>query len=206
MTRADYTHIQVLLDRSGSMGPLVIETESGFAAFVEEQKAAPGHATLGLDEFDDRFDVVFAPVDIADAPPLKLVPRGMTALLDAMGRSITTTGAWLAALPEDERPGQVIFVVITDGLENHSREWTREKVFALVEKQTKRYGWTFRFLAANQDAIATGASLGVARGQTMTYSTAKTGETYAVLSANTTASRVAGQAVDFTDADRANVT
>jgi hypothetical protein len=102
-------------------------------------------------------------------PGLTLVPRGSTAMLDAIGRAVNATGARLAAMPEDGRPGTVIVGIMTDGLENASREFTYPMVKALIEQQEQVYGWTFMYMGANQDAIEVGASLGVARDRSLTY-------------------------------------
>ncbi len=96
----------------------------------------------------------------------------MTALLDAIGRLITDAGASLAALPEDERPGTVIVGIMTDGLENASKEWTHPAIKALIEQQTKTYSWEFLYLGADQDAIEVGTALGVPAARSMTYTRA----------------------------------
>ena len=123
MTRSDLTHLYFLLDRSGSMQSIKSDIEGGFAAFVDEQRKAPGECLANLSQFDDVYEVVYADRPLADVPPLDLQPRNMTALHDAMGRLITDAGAKLAAIPEDERPGTVIVAIMTDGLENASQEW-----------------------------------------------------------------------------------
>jgi len=169
MTNPDYTAVAMLVDRSGSMHSTADDAIGGMKTFIEEQRALPGKCTLRVSQFDDRYEVVYESTPIDDAPPPGLEPRGMTALLDAWGKLITEFGEELAALPEDERPGNVIFVVITDGQENASKEWTRDRLFAKVTEQTEKYGWKFLFLAADQDAIQVGGSYGVARGQTMSY-------------------------------------
>ncbi|HRD61495.1 MAG TPA: VWA domain-containing protein, partial [Nocardioides sp.] len=121
MTRSDLTQLYFLLDRSGSMQSIKSDIEGGFAAFVDEQRAAAGSCRATLAQFDDAYDIVYADRPIAEVPALDLQPRGMTALHDAMGRLITDTGQALAALPEDQRPGTVIVAIMTDGLENASK-------------------------------------------------------------------------------------
>ena len=121
MTDPQRTLIAVLLDRSGSMECVKSDTEGGFNAFIDEQRGEPGDARVTLAQFDTDYEVVYANRPIADVPPLALQPRGGTALYDALGRLITDVGAELAALPEDERPGTVVVVVLTDGHENSSR-------------------------------------------------------------------------------------
>jgi len=169
MTRSDLTHLYFLLDRSGSMQSIKTDTEGGFAAFIEEQRRAVGECRVTLAQFDDQYEIVFADTPVADVGRLDLQPRGSTALLDAMGRLITEAGAALAALPEDQRPGSVVVAIMTDGLENASREWTHPAVKALVEQQTTAYQWQFLYMGADQDAIDVGTGLGVGAAHMVSY-------------------------------------
>ena len=86
----------------------------------------------------------------------------MTALLDAVGRAINETGERLAKMNEQDRPGLVIFVIMTDGLENSSREFTKSQVKEMIEEQQSKYNWHFTFLGADQDAFAEAGGLGIA--------------------------------------------
>ncbi len=169
MTRSDLTHLYFLLDRSGSMQSIKTDTEGGFSAFVEEQRRAVGECRVTLAQFDDQYEIVFADTPVANIDRINLQPRGSTALLDAMGRLITEAGAALAALPEDQRPGSVVVAIMTDGLENASREWTHPAVKALVEQQTTAYQWQFLYMGADQDAIDVGTGLGVGAAHTVSY-------------------------------------
>jgi hypothetical protein len=159
----------MVLDRSGSMQSIKDDTIGGFDAFTSEQRRLPGRCTVSLVQFDNVYEEVYTGRDLADVPGLTLVPRGSTAMLDAIGRAVNATGARLAAMPEDARPGTVIVGIMTDGLENASREFTYPMVKALIEQQEQVYGWTFMYMGANQDAIEVGASLGVARDRSLTY-------------------------------------
>lgn len=161
----------MLLDRSGSMASIKADIEGGFNAFVADQRSQPGRVTLTLAQFDDHYDVIHDRVPLADVPPLDLTPRGMTALLDSIARLVTTTGEQLAALPEDQRPDTVIVGILTDGMENASREWTHPAIKALIEQQTTRYRWEFLYMGANQDAIEVGTGLGISANRSLTYST-----------------------------------
>lgn len=169
MTDPTYTDITMVLDRSGSMQSIRDDTIGGFDAFLAEQRSQPGRCTVTLVQFDNEYEEVYVGRDLADVPGLTLVPRGSTAMLDAIGRAAHATGARLAALPEERRPGTVIVGVMTDGLENASREFSYADIKALVEQQEQVYGWTFMYLGANQDAIEVGASIGVARDRALTY-------------------------------------
>ena len=180
MTRADLTHLYFLLDRSGSMQSIKTDTEGGFAAFIDEQRKGTGECRVTLAQFDNEYDVVYSGRPLADVPALDLQPRGSTALLDAMGRLITSAGKDLAALAENERPGTVIVAVMTDGHENASQEWTHPAIKALVEQQTKDFAWQFMYMGADQDAVEVGMSLGVAAGASVTYGRGKTREAMAM--------------------------
>jgi hypothetical protein len=169
MTDPTYTDITMVLDRSGSMQSIKDDSIGGFDAFISEQRRLPGRCTVSLVQFDNLYEEVYTGRDLADVPGLTLVPRGSTAMLDAIGRAVNATGARLAAMPEDRRPGTVIVGIMTDGLENASREFTYPMVKALIEQQEQVYGWTFMYMGANQDAIEVGASLGVARDRSLTY-------------------------------------
>lgn len=189
MTDPKYTHVSLVIDRSGSMSAIREDAEGGIRSFMEQQKAIPGKLTVSLWQFDDVCDEVYRMRPIADVPDYKLHPRGLTALLDSMHRAIVLTGEDLAALSEDARPANVIFVVVTDGLENASNEVDRGRVFQLVKQQTDDYGWHFAYLAANQDAIAVGRSLGVTHNTTYEASPAGTRAAYDALTTSTTATR-----------------
>ncbi|HYO04354.1 MAG TPA: vWA domain-containing protein [Mycobacterium sp.] len=207
MTDSQRTLIAVLLDRSGSMESIKADTEGGFNAFIAEQAKEPGEARVTLAQFDTEYEVVYADRPIADVPRLRLQPRGATALYDGVGRLITDVGAALAARPEAERPGHVIVVVMTDGHENSSIEWTHEAVGAAIKRQESEYSWYFVFLGANMDAVAVGARMGFAVDRTMTYDASDAGVASALASTTGYVSRqrrvAPGMAAPgFSDADR----
>lgn len=204
--KKDFADITFVLDRSGSMSSVRADTIGGFNAFIEAQRKVPGECNASLVQFDDQYEIVYTAKPVKDAPELTaetFVPRGMTALLDAIGRTINATGKRLEAIPEADRPSKVIFVILTDGGENSSKEFTREKVFEMITHQKNTYQWDFVFLGANQDAISAGASLGIAAGSTMTYASNAVGTKHAFASASAYAarSRTVGTA-SFSDEDR----
>ncbi len=203
MANSDYTAISVLLDRSGSMRSIRADAEGGLRSLIEDQRNQPGRATLRLAQFDDQYEVVHGSTALDQVPLPTLVPRGTTALLDGWGRAMTEFGEELAALPVDQRPAHVVFVVVTDGQENASREWTRSQVFDKVREQTDQWGWVFLFLAANQDAVAEGQKYGVPGAQSVSYAATAAGtrSAYSSTSAVISSTRGGGDAA-FTDADR----
>lgn len=159
--RTDLTDITFVVDRSGSMQSIREDAEGGVNSFIREQQEQPGEANLTLVQFDTRYDFVFRGIPVQKAHPYVLKPRGSTALLDAVGRAIIETGDRLRAMDESQRPGLVVFVIVTDGQENSSREFSREKIREMIEHQQNVYNWKFTFLAANQDAFAEGRQLGI---------------------------------------------
>ena len=199
--RKNYSHIELLLDRSGSMETIKTDMEGGIKTFLNEQRAARGLATFALRQFDDRYEVVIqpTPLDLVRNDRIKLVPRGMTALLDAMGKSITEAGEYLASMDEDDRPEHVFFVIVTDGLENASHEWSKDKISELVKAQTEQYGWNFIYLGANQDAIAVAGDIGIAGANTMNYRDDNIGATYSVASASVLNTRSGRGPIDLPD-------
>lgn len=164
--KKDSTEIVVLLDRTGSMGSIKEEAIGAFNSFVSKQKALPGEATMTLVQFDseDPHEVVIDRKPIAEISLLSgdvYQPRSMTPLYDAMGWTIDQTGKKLESVPERDRPETVVFVVLTDGLENASREHSKDSVFKKVTHQQDKYGWKFVYLGANQNAMAEGRSIGI---------------------------------------------
>lgn len=176
--KKDSTHLALVVDRSGSMIAIAEDAEGGLKRFIAEQRAVPGELTIEMFQFDTQYEKV------TDIDTWTLVPRGMTALLDAIGKAIVEVGEGLAARPEEERPAKVIFMIVTDGLENSSREWTRKQVFDAITRQRDEWKWEFVFAAANQDAIAEGASMGIASNMNYTPSAAGTHALYATASAS----------------------
>lgn len=169
MTDSAKTLIAALLDRSGSMTDIAADMRGGFDTYIAKEAEQPGTTTVTLAQFDNEYDVVYADRPIGTVPPLVLEPRGSTALLDAIGRFITEVGAGLAALPEDQRPADITVVVMTDGYENASKEWTIESVRQLISQQETVYGWDFVFMGANMDAVDVGTELGFAPSKSLTY-------------------------------------
>lgn len=170
--KENFTSINVIIDRSGSMGHLAKDTIGSFNGFLAEQKAVPGEAVFTLCTFADKHTLVHDFAALSSVPDLNsksYQPSGGTALLDAMGSTINMVGTKLAAIPEEARPSKVIFLIITDGEENASHEFNRHQIKSMVEHQSSVYSWEFVFMGANIDAIATGAALGVSQQNTLNY-------------------------------------
>lgn len=156
------TQIVMVLDRSGSMDTIAKSTVEGINSFIKEQKAAEGQAYMTLVQFDNEYQIDYKERPLNEVADLingeTFCPRATTALYDAIGRTIN----------EINTTDDVIFVIVTDGAENASKEFTKEHVFNKIEEK-KKEGWNFLFLAANQDAMKTGGSLGISAKNSMTF-------------------------------------
>jgi hypothetical protein len=160
------TEIAYILDRSGSMQPMQEPAVAAFNDFIKSQLDVPGDARLTLIQFDDAYEVPIAACPIQDVRQLTAAtytPRGSTALLDAIGRTVKDIDRRLSVLPDTEKPGKVILAIFTDGQENASHEYTAKHISDLIRLYRDEKGWEFLFLAANQDAIATAATMSIDR-------------------------------------------
>ncbi len=206
----DKTDITVILDRSGSMESVKSDTIGGFNNFLAEQQKVEGEAAISLVQFDDQYEVVYSDKDIQTADRLTqetFQPRGMTALYDAVGRTVNSVGQRLAALDEAERPDSVVFVILTDGFENASKEFSATKINEMISHQRDVYNWQFIFIGANQDAILSAEAIGISANAALTYAanTIGTQEAFASVAQNVAGYRRSKMAasLDFSDEDRA---
>ena len=202
--RDNLTELVFILDRSGSMASMKEEAIGGFNAFLEEQQKLEGEANLTLVLFDNEYKKLYDGVDIKKCATLNentYVPRGTTALLDAIGRTMNDVGQRLASMAETERPSKVLVAVLTDGMENASQDYQKAKINEMITHQTDKYSWQFLFLGANQDAIGEGMSLGISAKHSMTYDFNKIGtkHAFATLSNSVKSYRTTGTLDDLTE-------
>lgn len=171
MTNSNTNRIVLLVDRSGSMELIHQSIINGLNEFVAELKTQPGNTTVKLCQFDDQYEVVWdRPLNQVPTLTLKdCVPRNGTALYDAIGRTIEEVGLELKNQPEAERPGRVVLMTFTDGLNNSSRDFTQAQVAEMINIQRHTYNWNCLLVGANMDAIQIGARLSIPRGSTLTY-------------------------------------
>lgn len=170
----NYTDITILLDRSGSMTDIRSDVVGGINEFVKTQTNNGADARVTLIQFDttDPFEIVRSEVPAKDFSPLvdaDFVPRGGTPLLDSLGKAIAATGERLKQKPESERPAGVVFVILTDGRENSSVEYTTEMIRKAVKHQAEAYQWQFVYLGANQDAFAEARKYGIPAANAANY-------------------------------------
>lgn len=168
----DYTHMAIILDASGSMEGITKDTIGGFNTLIEDQKKKPGKATCTLVQFNHEVKTLRDFVPLSEIKPLDNTTyhcTGYTALYDAVCKTIDEVGQKLAAMNENDRPGLVMVVIITDGEENQSREFNLEQVKQRIKTQTDQFSWQFVFIGANIDAFSAGQQLGIKAGNTLQY-------------------------------------
>lgn len=170
----EYTHIAVILDRTGSMEEIRDDTIGGFNAFLKAQQAQPGLATLTLVQFDsqDPYEVIHRFEPIQEVPELTrntYVPRASTPLLDATGRGIIDLEGCLAKFKKNQRPSKIIFVVVTDGQENSSCEFTKDRIEKMIREKEYKEQWQFVFLSADLDAFDDAMGVGFRMKSSLMY-------------------------------------
>lgn len=176
----NYTHITLVIDRSGSMSPVWDDVKGGFSEFIKSNKEAKGSATLSLYAFDNMIDKIHDFVNIQDvSDEISVEPRFSTSLIDALGVSINETGKSLADMKKKERPEKVLFVIQTDGWENSSSEYTRKQIAEMIETQENDYSWEFLFLGAGKEFLDQAEAVGM--GHTFTaYHASNTSEAFSM--------------------------
>jgi hypothetical protein len=166
------TDITFILDRSGSMSSIAGDVNGGLKTFIKEQRKIEGDATFTLVHFDYEYEVVMENQDVrfVDIGAYEFTPRGSTALLDAVGRTINEAKARF----KNSRPDKILFVIFTDGYENASREFNRSQIKTMIEKQQSE-DWDFVFMGANQDSFTEAGQLGIQAGGIVNYTATPVG-------------------------------
>jgi len=167
----NYTDINIIVDRSGSMSSIATDMLGGLRTFIKTQKERKDQAKVSFYLFDDQYDTIFQEKDLSDVSDedFALIPRGWTALVDAIGTTINSVGERLSKIAEADRPNRVLLLIITDGADNRSREFKLAKVKEMVQHQRDVYAWDFVFLGANIDSFATGGGLGIVGSSTRDF-------------------------------------
>ena len=201
MSEQNKTEIVVILDRSGSMQRIRHDMEAGLDEIVSEQRAfSDDDCAFTLVQFDNRYEKVLDQIPIDLIRPIRLHPRGSTALLDAVGETLTSL---VARNPQ----GKVVVMIVTDGHENASQFWTRSGVQRLVQDCEER-GWEILFLGANIDAFTEGRRIGIDRAKAVDFdpNTRSVRRALKTMSAKTAAYR-GGRArgMDFTSEEREEI-
>ena len=157
-----------LLDRSGSMHGSELDTIGGYNTYLEQQRKNKYNTKITTVLFDDQYEVLHDREKIStvnDLTEKEYFVRGCTALLDAIGKTILH-------LDKKVKDNKVLFVITTDGLENASREYNKDKIKKLIEEHSN---WEFVYIGANIDSYGEGTSIGIPRKNISNYSKSKQG-------------------------------
>ena len=168
--KTNMTEMVFILDRSGSMSGLEQDTIGGYNSLLEKQKNEVGEAVVTTVLFYDQYELLHEGININDVAPItstEYFVRGSTALLDAIGKTISSVKD-KQQKAETERPEKTIFAIVTDGMENCSMEYSYEKVKSMIEAQ-KKLGWEFLFIGANIDAIGEAGKIGISANNAVRY-------------------------------------
>ena len=168
-----------ILDRSGSMESMIDDTIGGFNAFVSSQKQLGG--TMSLYLFDNEFDTIYEDLPISDVQLLTkatFIPRGGTALLDAIGKvikNINNIAANTIYIDIFQEAAHIQIIIMTDGFENSSKIYTSQHIKDLIQIHSQK-GWDFMYLGANQDSILEASKLGINPHQTLDFNSNNLGD------------------------------
>lgn len=201
---AGWTLLTLVVDRSGSMAGIRRDMERGIKALIQEQARAEGTCVVTLTQFDDEYEVVTDGVPAAEMAPYRLDPRGGTALLDAIGRTIAMVRLRIDNMSPQDRPTNVVVAVITDGAENSSREWSRLQVMEAIQARTAE-GWLFTFLGPDEDALEAALHLGIDARSLLTWEPSDKGTAGAMKSLSDSSRRLrSGESsrIEYTEAER----
>lgn len=170
--KKNLTELVFILDKSGSMSGLEKDTIGGYNSLMEKQRKLDGECVITTVLFDNRYELLHDRIDLRAVTPItekEYFVGGATALLDAVGRTIHKIAAVQEHTAEEYRAEKVMFVIITDGEENASREYSAAQVKELIKRQKERYGWEFVFLGANIDAVETAGRFGIDANRAVDY-------------------------------------
>ncbi|MCD4827468.1 MAG: VWA domain-containing protein [Acholeplasmataceae bacterium] len=176
--KKDLVEMVFILDRSGSMSGLELDTIGGFNSMISKQKEVSGEAIVSTILFDHEFKVLHDRKSIKDIGLMtrkEYFVKGSTALLDAIGKSIVKTVNTYRTLISSEKPEKIIFIITTDGMENASCEFNSQKIKQMIEYQKEKYNWEFLFLGANIDAVGTARHYGINEDRVANYHSDKMG-------------------------------
>jgi len=178
MAREDLTEIAIIMDESGSMQSTADDAIGGYNSFIASQKEVEGHANVTLVLFDNKYEIVHAGIDVKDIPDLSnetYNPGGGTALIDALSKTIDSVSDRINTMEEDEKPGKVIIIVITDGEENSSREYKRSDVAKKLKDYQSRDKWELIFIGASNEILDQADDLGFKKDKMMRYAASSGG-------------------------------
>ena len=182
--KANFIHVCFVVDSSGSMTSSIDDVKGGFKRIIEEQKAnTKGECAVSYFDFNSTVTEVYRGKDVKEInSELNYTPFGMTALMDGVGIAIDTISKWLNSMPEDEKPEQNMIVIITDGGENFSKEYSANRVREMIKHQQDKYSWNFVYLGADLNNVNDAIDLGIVTRGVTTKSTL--GKSYDIINSS----------------------
>jgi len=172
------TEVICILDRSGSMSDTAADSIGGYNTFIKKQIEQDPDCRITLVLFDHEYNVLYENTHVNDVVELDsntYIPRGNTALNDAIGKTIVTVRERHVKMAESDRPTNVVVAILTDGMENSSKEYEPSNIKTLIEKYETEYNWKFLYLAANQDAFLVGKNYGFQQANSVTFNNTDVG-------------------------------
>lgn len=176
--KKELTELVFILDKSGSMSGLETDTIGGYNSMLEKQKLIKGDCRITTVLFDNNYEILHDRIDIKAVSPItekEYYVGGSTALIDAIGRTINKIVSVQKHTKDDFKAEKVMFVIITDGQENSSREYSIEQIKKMIEYQKTTYSWEFIFLGANIDSVETAGRFGISQDRAQNYRADKEG-------------------------------
>lgn len=173
-----YVKIINIVDRSGSMNSMIDTAINGFNEFLEDQKNVDGRALVSTVLFSDSYNMIYENKDIKDCEYLNkdnYRTGGMTALYDAIGKTIENEIEILGSLPMEKRPEKTLCIILTDGYENKSHKFNKSQIKDMITEMRKDFNWEFIFLAANEDASLTAETMGISKGNSYSFTNSSSG-------------------------------
>jgi len=174
----NYIKIINIIDKSSSMGSMIDTAINGFNEFLMEQKKVEGEALVSTVLFNSNYNMLYEDMDIQNCNFLdknNYVPSSMTALYDAIGKTITNEIDKLGNLPVEERPEKTLCVILTDGFENSSKSFNKEQIKKLIGEMKEDFNWEFVFLGADENASLTAETIGISKGNSYAFTNSSVG-------------------------------
>jgi len=174
----NYVKIINIIDRSGSMNDKIEMAINGFNEFLQEQQSIEGNALISTMLFSTKFNKLYENLDIQKCEFLNrnnYITGGMTSLYDAIGTTIDNEIDQLGNLPKEKRPDKTLCVILTDGQENSSTQFTKDQIKEKVSEMKEDFNWEFIFLAANEEAAFAAETMGVSKGNAYAFTNTSAG-------------------------------
>ena len=182
------TNIIFIIDESRSMMSTASDVRGGFNGYVKKLRGDGNEYSLTAIKFGSKVRPLFANLALNDVPLLteaNYMPLDSTALYDAIGHGMATAKDQWGTVDQPYGKDRVVFIIMTDGFENASREYSKDMVVSEIKKREEAGNWTFVYLGADQDAWSIASHLGFAQGNVMSYASSASAETFAVAAAAT---------------------